>query len=239
VRHSEHWGPFLEIFKEYFPQDQIELLDTRGNGLQSHVPSYTTIEENVRDLRNRSEFLKQGPINLLTISLGSMMGIQWADRHPDEIQSLICMNTSDGRTSKFYERLQPEVYPKLLKTLVNIDDHVLVEKTIMKIVAPRLKSFEHWISQFAKTPPTSRQNLIRQLIAASHFRLPINKPTCPVLLIGGMADRLVNPKCTTRIGEAWGVKPVWHPLGGHDISIEEPVWVCEQIKQFIQAALQQ
>ena len=55
-RTSVHWGPFYNLFREQFPKAHVELLDIRGNGSQSHIPSYTSIEENVRDLRGRSSF---------------------------------------------------------------------------------------------------------------------------------------------------------------------------------------
>ncbi len=236
ARHSGHWAYFEEAFRKKFPHDNIEMLDVQGNGTQSHIPSFLTIEDNVRDLRSRSQLLRAGPVHLLTISLGSMIGIGWADLFPQDIASLTVMNTSDGRNSLPYERLRPQNFKKILNVLTHSKDHFKVEMNIMEMIAQNISDKtkkESLARQFAKTPPTSIGNLTRQLVAASLFRLPKNPPHLPVLILGGKGDHFVNPKCSERIAASWGTKVHWHEQAGHDIPLEFPDWVNQELEQFL------
>lgn len=236
ARHSGHWAYFEDSFRKKFPQDHIEMLDVRGNGNQSHAPSFLSIEENVRDLRARSQSLKSGPIHLLTISLGSMIGIRWADLFPKEIASLTVMNTSDGRHSMPYERLRPQNLKNIFSVLTHSRDHLLVETKIMEMIAHNISDpgkKEALARKFAETPPTSLGNVTKQLLAASLFRLPQKPPDLPVLILAGKGDRFVNPKCSERIAESWNAKVQWHETAGHDIPLEDPDWVNQQIEHFL------
>lgn len=232
ARNSKHWGPFLEEFKKTFPEDQIEMLDTRGNGSESHIPSYLSIEENWRDLRSRSQLIKEGPVHFLTVSLGAMIAFDWAAHFPEEFMSLTAINTSDSTSGKFYDRLRPQNYGKLLDTILHPQDNFRIESNVMSMTAPRTAEAQKWISEFAKVPPASLANLLRQLYAASQFRLPKEKPPTEVLLLGGRKDGFVNPACTQKIADAWRITAEWHEEAGHDICLEDPAWVCEKLRRF-------
>ena len=230
ARHAGHWGPFVKAFQNAFPSDDFEMLDTRGNGTECHVPSYLSIEENVRDLRLRSKLLKQGPVHLLSISLGAMMAIEWESKQPQEVAALVCINTSDSSHSHFYERLRPGNYQKMLQLPRHLKDPKKMEQIIMQMVAPHCPEAEFWVDEFAKFPTTSMKNLLRQLYAATHFKLPLTPPHCSSRILIGQGDNFVSPKCSERIAKMWGIEPIYHPTAGHDISLEDPHWVCEQIK---------
>ena len=45
-------------------------------------------------------------------------------------------------------------------------------------------------------------------------------------------DRLVDPRCTTAIARAWGVPHELHPWAGHDVPLDDPGWVIEQVERF-------
>lgn len=231
ARSSIHWGPFPEVFKSHFPNDKVEMIDIRGNGDQAHVPSYLSLEENVRDLRARSALLQEGPVHLLSISLGSMIAIEWAKLFPKELAGIVVINTSDPKNSKFYERLNPRNLPRLFKTAMSLHDPIKTEEQIMEMVAAGCKDKEKWIQAFAKQAPTSAANIVRQFIAASHFQIPPQKP-CETLIIGSHGDRFVDPSCTEKIGKMWGLEPHWHPSAGHETALEDPEWVCRQLEGF-------
>lgn len=229
ARNSVHWGPFPEVFKTQFPKDQVEMIDIRGNGSEAHIPSYLSIEENVRDLRARSRLLQEGPVHLLSISLGSMIAIDWAHLFPQEIAGLVVINTSDPTNSKFYERLNPRNYLGLFKAARSLHDAYQAESYVMEMVSPNCKEKEKWLQAFSKQPMTKVTNVVRQLVAASRFQIPKEKPDCPTLILGSHGDRFVNPSCTEKIGKMWGQDPIWHPSAGHETALEDPEWVCAQL----------
>jgi len=233
ARHSGHWAFFEDAFREKFPDDIVEMLDVRGNGNQAHAPSFLTVAENVRDLRARSQILKQGPVHLLTISLGSMIGIKWAELYPEDVASLTVMNTSDGKNSLPHQRLRFGNLKNLLTIVADYKDPVAVELKIMEMIAQNVSAKEELARKFAETPPTKVSNITRQLVAASMFRLPKTAPHLPVLILGSKGDRFVNPICSQRIADAWGTSVHWHDKAGHDIPLEDPNWVSDELEHFL------
>lgn len=234
ARHSGHWGPFLTQFKKYFPKDEVELLDLRGNGTLSHSPSCLSILENVRDLRSRSQFVKTDqPVYLMTISLGSMIGAEWASRYPQEIAGLVTINTSDRRTSYFWERLRPNNYKVIFQLLTKGKNNPALEKDILKLTTNELSQNEEWAQHFAKTKITSPANFFRQLTAASRYHFPDTKPKTDLLMLCSEGDHLVHPNCTKKIAKMWQVNPRVHPTGGHDLPIEDGLWICQEVHNWL------
>lgn len=231
-RNSDHWGPFLETFKQNFPNDEIELLDLRGNGSLSHSPSYLSIQDNVRDLRSRSCFVKEGrQVNLLSISLGAMVAVEWARQFADEIDELVIINTSERGTSKFWQRLQPQNYPRLATILAEGKTSEKAELQVLKMTS-QIADKKKWAAAFSASPGTSRANFVKQLIAASRYEFPRQKPKTDVLILNSAKDALVSPNCSKNIAELWKLKIHTHPNAGHDLPLDAPEWICEQISSW-------
>lgn len=233
ARHSGHWGPFVAEFRNKFPQDQIELLDLRGNGTLAHSPSFLSIADNVRDLKSRSVLAKKGkPLHLMTISLGSMIGVEWSRLFPDEVAALIAMNTSDKGTSRFFERMRPQNYGGLLKIATHPENSALVEE-------PFWNSSDHFNSNRSDTErlkmSTTRTNFLRQLMAAGSYRFPKVKPKPQILMLCSEQDPLVNSICTYKIADMWNLNVRSHPKAGHDLPLDDGPWVCEEIQTWLKS----
>lgn len=234
ARHSVHWGPFIDVFKKHFPNDEIELLDLRGNGEFADSPSFVSVEANVKDLRARSKFLKAGKkVHLLTISFGSMVGTEWAELYPEDLESLTIMNTSDRKSSYFFDRLRPQNYTNILKLVVQGKDQQSIEKNIMSLVTNAPEKYKDWTEKFSQHRLTSKSNFTRQIIAASSYHFPDHKPKTDVLILASEKDHLVNSACSKRIAEMWKQKAHFHPTAGHDIPLEDPEWVCEELERWM------
>jgi pimeloyl-ACP methyl ester carboxylesterase len=238
-RSSEHWEPFMSVFKNTFPDDFVELADIRGNGVMNYSPSYLSIADNVRDLRARSQFVREGrQISLMTISLGSMIGIEWAKLYPTEISELVVMNTSDRSCCLPLERLRPDVFKYLvpLSKTFNVPDmnsaKIAREKMILQMTTNRLPNLAERAKQWMDFPETSLMNLGRQVTAASLFAIPAKPPT-KTLMLYSMQDRFVNPVCTQRIAKKWNLDPIAHATAGHDLPLEEPEWVAQKTKEWL------
>ena len=116
VRQHKHWEQFPELFAEGFPQARIHLLDLPGNGALCDRPSPLTIREMMEAARR---LLKArgvgGPVNLLAISLGGMVALEWMHRHRQEVTSAVIINSSMRDVGTVLDRLQPENYLAILK----------------------------------------------------------------------------------------------------------------------------
>jgi len=75
-------------------------------------------------------------------------------------------------------------------------------------------------------------NALRQLVAAARFSASRQTPQCPVLLLGSERDGLVNVQCTRAIAQHWGSPMALHPDAGHDLPLEDPQWVIQQVQRW-------
>ncbi len=215
-RETAKWEKFIplakaEILKQQ-PTAQFEILDLAGNGTQKDNASFTHIADYCADLRTRSKFLQnKEAVNLVTISLASMVAMHWAHHHPQELGQVVLMNTSDKRLSKIFERMRPQNLRKAFQLFQRKGKHLATA------------------NEFSLFPDAKRENLFRQLVAAIRFGLPRHRPHVKFLMLSSLGDELVNPICSERIAHAWKIPHSIHPTGAHDLPIDQPEWCAMQI----------
>ncbi|XGC79658.1 alpha/beta fold hydrolase [Bdellovibrio bacteriovorus] len=226
-----HWGTFAEAIKKRFPEDRFEFIDLPGNGARHEEVSPTSIGDYVKDLRSRCEYVKNNQkFNVLAVSLGAMITVEWMREFPHEINKAYLVCTSSSGFSPFYQRFQPVNLIKSLRLLTS-NQALIWENTILNMIvnsADRREAEMLGMVAYSEQYPVKMQNILRQLTAASQFRFPKEAPG-DVRLIGSHGDRLVSPHCTLKIAHAWELKPQMHPWAGHDIPVDDPQWLLEQL----------
>lgn len=249
-RHKIHWGEFVNEFKSQIYKNStdkisdqiseknvhIHQLDLAGNGDQAMRPSFLQMRDNVEDLRQRLPLNVDGTktkLNLLTISLGSMVGVEWARLYPEEISRLFTINTSDAGSSAFYQRLRPQNYKKIFSLIKTHDDQER-EKIVLDATVNLLNQDEktHWSQIFAKHP-VSKKELLRQLYCASQFKMPKTKPPTNIHIINCKNDRLVSASCSLKISQMWNLPIHTHPMAGHDLPLDDKNWLYAKIKELM------
>lgn len=235
ARSQVHWGDFEKHFRKRFSQDELFFLDAAGNGNQSHLESYSSIEQTTEDLRSRALSAgiidEQVQVKIVSISLGGMIAAEWASRYPQDVSHLYFINTSDKGTSSFYQRLRPNNYLKILSLLAKTDDQTLVENQILDMTTNLLSAEQKqiWTESFAKFPLCSRSNFFKQLLSAAKYKFPKTKPKMPILFLASQSDRLVSSQCSEAIADTWKCPLVLHPTAGHDLPLDDPEWVLNQL----------
>lgn len=235
-REHAHWGDFPKVFKEALPFAHLYHLDLPGAGDRFQDTCPLSISAIVEDLRNH--FLKTYPhvrkVNLLAISLGGMVALDWKCRFPNEVQNVYVINTSLSSLSPFYRRLQWTSYPSFFKNLL-ASDLVNREKGILSLVSNNFSRHEElskeW-AEVAKLRPVSWKNFLRQLYAASQFHIDLkclNSEDIKVMV--ALGDRLVNPSCSESLANSLSCQIYKHPWGGHDLCVDDPQWICDVIKK--------
>lgn len=231
VRGRGHWGDFPDRFRRKFPQDRLELLDLPGNGERRAELSPWSIPDYVPLIRERSEALKAGrPVHLLALSLGGMIAVDWLRQSPQDLSKVFLVCTSAGNLSPFYERFRPANFWRILPALKR-PSATEFENMMMKLLVnsrERREAVLPELIRYSEKYPIREVNFLRQIRAAGRFRFPLNKPG-NVELIGSYGDSLVSPACTLRIGQTWGVSARMHPWAGHDVAIDDPEWLLEQM----------
>lgn len=232
-RHSGYWHYFIRHFNKYFPQDEVELIDLPGIGSEWERASLLSIPEIVDDLRRRSRFLeKSQKLNFLTISMGSMIGVEWARRYPEEVNLLICINTSDKGTAHIFERLQPGMLKNIVKKIRSSEAHDVLLEEAISAAAKNVEEAAVLRREFTQYPTPSIRNILRQLYSASSYAFPKEKPAVPIFFLRSLGDELCHPVCTEKICKMWNLDFDTHTTGGHDLLLHEPEWICERISEY-------
>jgi len=239
TRESRHWGTFPETFRSEVHAVQVFTPDLPGNGTLNAESSPLHVEEMTESIRTR--LMAQGirpPYHLLAMSLGAMAAVAWADRHPDEIRGAVLINTSLRPFSPFYRRLKPGSYFRLLKLALTCASEHNWESTILALTSRQAEYpdevLKKWVSYRHEYPVSSR-NALRQLVAAARYRAPHASPAAPLLILTSQHDALVDHSCSRQLARYWTTAFAEHPTAGHDLPLDDGLWVARQVGQWIQS----
>lgn len=235
MRDVRHWGGFVDMFAECFDSSIILTPDLPGLGVEHEHPTPLSITENVHFLRDKwAHQLDEGEWCVVGLSLGAMVALKWCELFPDDFQKVVVINTS-STLSPFWQRFKPSAFGTLLSCFFSRDLRKR-EAGILSLSSNLNEQdsvlLEQWC-QFAKENAVSRTCFLRQLWAARQFNLARVKPV--TLVLTSQADRLVNPRCSIRIAEFLDAKVRFHQRAGHDLPLDAPDWVIDQIQQFVAA----
>lgn len=228
-RGQGHWGLFRRLVLDSIGAENVEFLDLKGNGQRYDEISFTSISDFMEDLRFYSRLLKEGQkVNLVALSLGGMVCAEWAHQYPDEVASLTMVSSSSAE-SPFYHRFNLRSVPLLFKGAIGTMRER--EKCILEVVANSAQRRDEEFADFVEYStkyPLKISNFFRQIKAASGYRMP-SKMRVSIKLIGSYGDRLVSPACTIHLAKLWNLEPVMHSWGGHDLGVDDPRWLFEQL----------
>lgn len=237
TRERRHWGNFPEIFRREIPDSEIHAPDLPGNGTRHREESPLRVEEMAESVR--AGLLADGvapPYHLLAMSLGAMVATAWAVRHPAEIAGCVLINTSLRPFSPFYRRLRPQNYPRLLRLALFGGSDEEWEETILALTSrrdsARAEVLREWIA-CRREHPVAARNALRQLRAAACYRAPLTPPEPALLVLGSRQDALVDAACSRRLASFWQTAFAEHPWAGHDLPLDDGVWVARQVRRWL------
>ena len=239
ARESGHWGAFAGLLQRRHPDARIVALDLPGNGPLNGQPSASRIEAMTQWCRDRlraQEF--EPPYRLLAMSMGAMVAVDWAVRATEELGGCVLINTSLRPFSPWYRRLRPANYAALLALAVTPGLGNGYERTILRLTsrnpAAAADVLDDW-SGLRRTRPVSAANALRQLLAAARYRAPLAPPAVPLLVLTSRRDQLVDSRCSQELARRWRAEIAIHPTAGHDLTLDDPAWVADQIDRWLPA----
>ncbi len=238
AREARHWGPLPDLLQQALPGVVVHTPDLPGNGDRYRDTSPRSVEALMESVRGT--LWAQGvsaPHALLGMSLGAMVALEWARRHPQEVERAVLINTSVRPFSPPHQRLLPRNLPVLLKGLMDPANAEAWERTILQLTtrqwpqsSPTTQALlRDWV-RWRREQPVTVGNTLRQLAAAARYRAPAQPPAVPLLLLVGDEDQLVSPRCSEALARAWGLPIRHHPRAGHDLSVDDPHWVVRQVQ---------
>lgn len=247
VREKRHWGNLPGLFEKTVPGAKTHMLDLPGIGTEIARITPPTVDGIMEDLRARWLPLRDrisdgnGEWGVFGVSLGAMVALSWAARHPQDFNRMVLINTSARNLSRATERFKLTNL-KHFPLLFVRQDRYAREKTILSLTtssyagAPeKLDTVARRQSDFAPVTTKFRQTGLRQLGAASMFRLDesLRKNHPPCLALVSEKDTLVNPVCTVRLAEFLGAPLRRHPWANHDLPQDDAPWVVERIREWV------
>lgn len=232
TREQRHWGAFKPLLQAAVPYPVLSY-DFAGTGQLYQQTSACTISALRQSVRQQWLAAKPaGKVHLVAISLGGMLAADWAQHYPQEVASLVLINSSAKGLSAFYQRLNWRNYPAIAAALCYSRSQR--ERLILRLTShtaltqPQLLAdWQRWQQQ----SPVSVGNALRQLWAASRF-LVSAKPGCTTMLIRSLGDKLVSPQCSQALAEHWQAPLLSHPWGGHDLPLDDAPWLVQQLATF-------
>ena len=239
MREARHWGEFPMLFQNGLGAQNIVALDFPGNGRLHTQASPNSVAEMANYCHTRLMQLGYTPpYNVLALSLGAMVAVAWSELYPSELEKMVLINTSLSPYNPFYHRLRPANYPALIRHLL-FGSAVQRESLILKLTSSLTSNaerkqviLEQWTA-YARECPVTRANILNQLRAAVSYRAAPVAPSVPVLLLAGQQDRLVDVKCSLTLAHHWGCAIRLHPAAGHDLPLDDGVWVSQQVKDWL------
>ena len=239
TRESAHWGGFPQSFQRALPAYKVVVLDLPGNGVLHQQQSPWSIAPMVEFCR--AELLRKGcppPYRVLAMSMGAMVAAQWAHTAPQELAGAVLINTSFRPFSPFYQRLRPVNYGRLVRLMVLRPSDDALEQEVLHMTSNHgdrhREALAEWVA-IRQRRPVGAGNAFRQLVAAARFSASRQAPQCPVLLLGSERDGLVSAQCTRTIAQHWGAPAALHPDAGHDLPLDDPQWVFQQVQKWLGA----
>ncbi|NDG83806.1 MAG: alpha/beta fold hydrolase [Proteobacteria bacterium] len=243
VREQRHWGEFKTEFEAFLretdPGAEVFSLDFPGFGTEAHRPSPFTIDGIVDDLRARWQKLRSADETwcLLAISLGGMVAMNWTSRYASDFKRLVLINSSATGLSPLHKRMKPENYPKVL-SLFGVSDLLMRERRILELTSNiRGQALEERARRHAAFAlKVKKRDAFAQMVSAVRFRPPESIPV-PLLVVAGKGDSLVDYSCSEKLAEKYRGKIVYHETANHDLVLDEPCWLMEQVRSWADTAV--
>lgn len=237
AREERHWGEFPKMLEEQIPETKVHFLELPGVGKKSHIEAFSQIKEYTNQLREEWLELQQsnsGSWGILAISMGGMIGMDWCHRFPHDLNTLVLVNSSAGNLSAPHHRFSPTAMGTVLKLFFR-EDYEERERAILNLTTNILKVDDSIVKRYASyssDTPIRRSSFIKQMVAASRFKIP-KELHQNLLVLAARKDRLASYKCSMAIAKHFHKKLHLHDNAGHDLPMDDPQWVIDHIKKFL------
>jgi pimeloyl-ACP methyl ester carboxylesterase len=233
-RSARHWGDFPLQLAQALPGRRVLTIDLPGNGGLAQQRSALSVPTMVEQARQQLRAAGvTSACHLVALSLGGMVACEWARTAPQELRSVVLINTSLRGVSPIWQRLRPASYPALLRLALSPCSDAQWENTLYTLTSqraePRQRVVERWTT-LRQQERVTRLNTLRQLLAAARYRAPAQPPSVPLLVLGSRADQLVDCRCSQALAARWGTRLALHATAGHDLPLDAPDWLIEQLQ---------
>jgi pimeloyl-[acyl-carrier protein] methyl ester esterase len=237
AREAAHWLDFpAQLQRALGDNCQVHLVDFPGCGKYCHQLALTSVAAMTDHARREiaiTDILAQDQsVYVLGISMGGMVALDWAQRYPQELRGTVLINSSAGN-HPFWWRLRPGAWLTMICALLS--DANAREMRVLKIVSNNTTDYAQHLNQWLSIQqqrPITRSTIMTMLRAAAQFR---PKPVCirDGLVLASKQDRMVSVRASEAIARQFKWPLQQHPTAGHDLPMDDPVWLANSIVQWL------
>lgn len=239
IRESRHWGEFPKALVKEQIADAVYAIDAPGAGLKNRQVSPFDIASYVKYMRPEFQMLRRqhpGPYAVMGISMGGMIAMKWIEMYPQDFANGVLINTSASNFSSPLKRMSLPIIKRFAGLFFSksLEDR---EKFIYQITSHlengnENSKVEEWV-KIALENPISKVSFFTQLIAAARFKAPVSL-TVPTLFLVSEKDQLAHSDCGRELAKHFRSPIELHTEAGHDLPLDDPSWICEKIKKFLE-----
>ena len=231
-REAQHWGEVPQQLQARTGR-AVHCIDLPGNGVEWQRASPVCVRDMALHVRQRLQAQGvTGPVHVVGLSMGAMVAVDWATAWPNELCSLVLINSSLRGFSAWHQRLRLPAVVRLLGLLLSPASDERWESTLFDLTSrcPALReaTVADWLA-IRRAHPVTRLNALRQLLAAARYRAPAQAPRVPLLVLSGAGDQLVSPACSATMAAHWQAPHRVHLQAGHDLPLDAPEWLLQEL----------
>lgn len=238
-REQGHWADFPESLKNKLPGFEVVKVDLPGFGFAHKEKAPYGMRQTALSIIERGVFKAYEDYDeryILGLSLGAMVSLQIVLEMPGYFNGAILLNPSQKYKNSVFNRIDFKFIPKAFCVMnfagIMKREAMLYDKTIN---SGRERDFyiKEWTEHFLERP-FKKASFFAQIIAAARFSLKGKDfKGARGVVLASKADRLVNWKSGKVISELLKWPIFYHNNAGHDLSFDDPLWICDKVNEFI------
>lgn len=237
IREKRHWNDIPERLQAKIPEANLIFLDLPGAGERYKEKFPVNIKSLISDLHNKLEQKATSKERAIVgISLGGMITFNWIKNYPLDFQKSIIINSSARNLSPIHKRFNLKEYERLKDIVLSMEpserERVIIDLTCNCIGEEDRERISKKYGDFYTEYPMSKANVIRQLLVGAKMKAP--KFEHNMLICSGEKDNLVSSECSKALAKFYNAKTHFHSEAGHDLSLDCPDWLCDNIANFLQ-----
>lgn len=233
------WEPVAARLRERYCVLRFDFRGQLLSPLAADQPSLPGLLNDAADLATLLDALGWGAAHFVGTSFGAEVALELAAHEPRRFRSLVAITAMDTATEEFQRQnlhLQAvmrdileggprEPFWRALLDEVYSDDYLQREREVMEARAAKLDLL----------PASYFEGIGRILRAVDGFDLSprLARYPFPSLVVIAAEDRVMLPERSQALAAAIGAEVVIHESAGHGLVAEEPQWVADLCRQYL------